>query len=82
MHGRLHSFFGADHASPSRACPQLDTSRRRRRRAGPSRTLRGMVCLRVIAAKLNERWKGVGATAYYLDEQYRNIYFFLYPQQR
>ncbi len=26
--------------------------------------------LRVIAAKLNERWKGVGATAYYLDEQY------------
>jgi creatinine amidohydrolase/Fe(II)-dependent formamide hydrolase-like protein len=26
--------------------------------------------LRVIAKTLNERWKGVGATAYYLDEQY------------
>lgn len=26
--------------------------------------------LRVIATKLNERWRGVGATAYYLDEQY------------
>jgi creatinine amidohydrolase/Fe(II)-dependent formamide hydrolase-like protein len=26
--------------------------------------------LRVIAKALNDRWKGVGATAYYLDEQY------------
>jgi creatinine amidohydrolase/Fe(II)-dependent formamide hydrolase-like protein len=26
--------------------------------------------LRVIAKTLNDRWKGVGATAYYLDEQY------------
>jgi creatinine amidohydrolase/Fe(II)-dependent formamide hydrolase-like protein len=26
--------------------------------------------LRAIAAALNERWEGVGATAYYLDEQY------------
>lgn len=26
--------------------------------------------LRVIATRLNDRWKGVGATAYYLDEQY------------
>jgi creatinine amidohydrolase/Fe(II)-dependent formamide hydrolase-like protein len=26
--------------------------------------------LRVIATRLNDRWRGVGATAYYLDEQY------------